>query len=276
MDEGTKNETFQGRRIAMRRLFAGTTLAWLSLAGTVAAQEQANKGQLWALHQETVKPSMVAQYEAVTREFAATFNKYRPEGSDLGYVALMSEQFVYTYAVRIKDTAGYDSIEENFMAVAKKMGMEKWMDLWKRGSDPIESTRDLVVLEPAGLGYQPPNPRLKPEEMTFFHYDYYYIMPGHEQEAAAIARDFAALFRKKNVADGYRLFQAVIAPEAPVIVVQVGARDGADYYNANAKALALVGDEGKALFARAFAITRRFDSHNARLRPDLSLLPPGR
>ncbi len=56
-----------------------------------------------------------------------------------------------------------------------------------------------------------------------------------------------------------------------MIVVQVGARDGADYYTSNAKALAALGEEGQALFARAFAITRRFDTHNAHLRLDLSV-----
>ncbi|HVT58187.1 MAG TPA: hypothetical protein VHR45_07290 [Thermoanaerobaculia bacterium] len=251
-----------------------TSLAWLLPSAAVLAQDQPPPGQLWSLHQETVKPSMVAQYEAATREFAAAAAKHRPAGSDFSAVALASENFVYTYAVRIRDWNGIGGIEQTLMAIAKSMGMDKWTDLWKRGFAPVESVREVVAFEPADLGYKPANPRLKDEELVFFHYDYYYVMPGHEDEAAGVARDFTALFKKKNIPDGYRLFKGVSGPELPLIVVQVGARDGADYYASNAKALAALGEEGQALFARAFAITRRFDSHNAKLRLDLSVLPP--
>jgi hypothetical protein len=249
------------------------SLALLLPSGAALAQGQTPQGQLWALHQETVKPSMVAQYEAASKEFVAAVSKYRP-AADFGWIALASEQYVYTFVTPIKDWNGLNGIEQAFMAVGKKMGMEKWMDLWKRGFAPVESVREVVAFEPAGSGYRPASPRLKDEEIVFFHYDFYYVMPGHEEEADAVARDFAALFKKKNIPDGYRLYKALSGPELPLIVVQVGARDGADYYASNARALAALGEEGQALFARAFAITRRFDSHNARLRLDLSLPPP--
>lgn len=247
-------------------------LALLLPAGAAMAQGQPPKGQLWALHQETVKPSMVDQYEAATKEFAAAVAKYRP-AADFGYFAQASERYVYTYAAPIKDWNGVGGIDQAFMAVAKGVGMDKWNDLWKRGFAPVESVREMVVFEPAGLGYQPANPRLKQEEMTFRHFDFYYVMPGHEEEADAIARDFTALFKKKNMPDGYRLYKAMSGPDLPLIAIQVGARDAADYYANDVKTRAALGDEGKALFARAFAITRRFDTFNAQLRLDLSVPP---
>ena len=58
----------------------------------------------------------------------------------------------------------------------------------------------------------------------------------------------------------------------PVIVVRSTAKDPADYYAIDMKDRELLGDEGKALFARAFAITRRFETKGGWIRPDLSTM----
>ena len=143
-------------------------------------------------------------------------------------------------------------------------------DLMKRGTAPVDSVREFILEEHPELSYRPEKPTLKPEDARFYHYDIYYIVPGHEDDAAAVAKDFAALFKVKGVSQGYRIFTVVSGPEMPALIVEVPARDGADYYTTDAAARAALGDAGKALFARAFAITRRLEHRNAMMRPDLS------
>jgi hypothetical protein len=228
---------------------------------------------LYVIHQEVVKPSMQQQYEASGKEFAAMVLKNRAAMPHFSYVGLSSDDFVYTYVAPIPDHGGIDGIGQDFGALAQKEG-QAFVELMKRNGAALEYVKEWVVSEVPELCYTPATPRLKPEEMRFFHYDVYYVMPDREAEADALAKEFLALFKGKNVPSGYRLFKADMGPEMPAIVIEVGARDPADFYNQNVANQAAVGAAGKALFARAFAITRRFETKSGWLRPDLSAPSP--
>lgn len=123
------------------------------------------------------------------------------------------------------------------------------------------------------MSYKPSSPRFKPEEATFFHYDLYFVQPGKEDEAWALCKEFVALFKAKNIANPYRIFTPRVGYETPAIFVEVPAKDAADYYGFDEKDRAALGEEGRKLFAKAFAISRRIEHRNAWLRPDLSVRP---
>jgi hypothetical protein len=99
-------------------------------------------------------------------------------------------------------------------------------------------------------------------------------MPGRETDADALAKEFVALFKAKNMPNGYRLFKSEMGPDMPAIIVEVGAKDAADYYAQETSNRTTLGAEGQALFAKAFALTRRFETRSGWLRPDLSVMPP--
>ena len=131
--------------------------------------------------------------------------------------------------------------------------------------------RESVIATAPELSYAPATPRLKPEEMPYRHFDLYYLRPSTETDADAVAADFQKLFKAKAVPDGYTLYKVVMGPEMPLYVVTVGARDAADYHAQDAKMRATLGAEGAALFGRAFALTRKFETREGTFRPDLSL-----
>ena len=132
---------------------------------------------------------------------------------------------------------------------------------------------EMVVAYMPELSYRPAAPRLKPEEALYAKLAFYAIEPGHEEEADAIARDYAALYKAKGITSGYQLFKAVMAPAMPMIIVRIPAKDPADWYAADQKAQEQTGAEGQALAARAMAITRHYDMRESWRRPDLDLAP---
>lgn len=252
---------------------AKTSLAILAsglLAGALAAQAPPAM-ETWMIHQEMVQPSKVAQYEATTREFVETVKANRDTAPHFVFSTLMSPDFTYTYALQIPNMAGVDTINGEFGALAQKLG-PKWADLSRRNGETLTSVREFVVGVVPSLSYQPATPRLKPGEAKFAHFDFYYVMPGHEDEADKICADFAALYKAKNLPNGYWIMKSVLGSDMPAIIVRTDAKDAADFYGAQAQDMAAIGDAGKALFARAFAITRRFETRDAWLRPDLSLM----
>jgi hypothetical protein len=229
--------------------------------------------QLYGLHREVVKPGMVAAYEATSKEFQSYFRQHPHTLSKLGYTAFMSDDFTYYLVTPLASYNDIPAIYEGFDETAKEIGAAKWDDLNRRSGATMESMGDSVLMEDPSLSYAPAKPRLKREQVGFVHFDIYYVQPGKEPDADQVCRDFRALFEKKQIADGYRIFKVLTGADMPALVVSTDAKDQADYAASDAAARQTLGAEGAALFARAFAITRRVEHVNTVVRPDLSLPP---
>jgi len=253
----------------MRPVRAGILPALLSLSASVALAQEP-KPQHFVLHQELAKPSQVAEYEATSKEFVAMVKKHKAVMPHFSFDCIQSPDFTYAYVAPIKSMADMDAINAEFGALAKAAGAA-FADLNKRGGATTEYIKESIVVSAPELSYTPAQPRLKPEEMPYRHYDLYYLRPGTEPEADALGAEFVKLFKAKDIPDGYTLFKVVMGPEMPLWVVSVGARDAADYETTNAKLQTTLGAEGQALFARAFKLSRRFETREGRVRPDLSV-----
>jgi hypothetical protein len=256
-----------------RQLCAGIAVIFAVLmTGSLAAAQQTAPPKLYVLHQEVARPGMVKQYEDTTKEFISLVRQHHDLIPTFDFVGVAGEDFVYAYVSQLDNFAELDKMYGGFDALAKAAG-PNWGDLMMRGGAATEYTRESVLMEDPSVSYTPAQPRLKPEEEKYLHVDLYYVQPGREMEADAVAKEFAALFRKKNLPDSYRLFKVVMGPEMPLIIVTTPAKDAADYATRDAAVREALGAEGQALFQRAFALTRRFDTHNGWIRPDLSLEP---
>jgi hypothetical protein len=248
-------------------LFAAVAL----FAGALAAQAPP-AGQWYLLHQEQAKPSKVADFESSTKEFIALVNQHRATMPDFSFNCLQGEDFMYTFVVPIQGFGGVDKVMANFGAYMQAAG-PKAAEIFSRSGASYEYTNEWVVAQAPELGYQPEKPRLKIEDAKFFHYSMYHLMPGKEQEADAIGKDFSALFRAKGVANGYNIYKMMMGQEMPTLIVEQWAKDEAEFHSEVAKNTALLAGADQPLFARAMAITRRFESVKAWARPDLSLPP---
>jgi hypothetical protein len=247
-------------------------LAAMLLAVLIPAVLAAQSPSFFVLHQEVAKPPMLKQYEETTKEFTAAVKRHHELSPAFSFTAIAGDDNLYTYVTPIRSMADLESIYKGFGALAQAEGA-KWGDLMKRAGETMEYARESIVMEDPSLSYTPEKPRLKPEEQAYLHVDLYYVKPGYEAEADAVAREFADLFRRKKMADGYRLFKVVLGPETPLLMVVVGAKDPADFAAADKANREALGAEGQALFQRAFAFTRRFEQHGGWVRPDLSLAP---
>jgi hypothetical protein len=254
----------------MRKRLPFVLLAALAAARGVSAQPA--EGPLHVVHEEHVKPSRIAEYEAANRDFQAMVKKNLAAMPNFRYTALQGEDFTWYFVAPIKGFAGMDAISKDFAALAQAEGA-RFADLMKRSGTAMEYWKDWVVMELPTLSYQPATPRLKTEELQFFRYDYYYVMGDKEMEAEAVAAEFAALYKSKNVPNGYRVFKGVAGIETPVIIVESGGKDAADLHAADAKDRAALGEAFEKLIGRAFAITRRFETRNGMLRNDVAVPP---
>lgn len=227
---------------------------------------------LFWVHREGAIPSKLAEYEAVTKDFATFVKTHRDVMPTFHFETWSSPDLSYTYVTGIgAGLGGGDVINAELMAAGMKL--PEFQNLWHRGGDSALWWTDTIYTLRDDLSYTAPMERLKPEEQMFAQMDFYYIKPGYAADADQVAMAFKALYEKKKGPNSYLVLQAVTG-DTPLILVRTLAKDPADYWMNREKEMVMLGAEGEALFARAFALTRKFDSLQFFRRPDLSLMPP--
>lgn len=254
----------------MKRL----SLAALGVLFTLSAHAaDPPRQQLFLIHEETVNPSTVAQYESATKDLVKAFADKKVSSPTFILNTYMTSDFHYLYITPISGWAQLDTISKDWMGASEMIGKDKWRDLMKRGSAAMSSYDEAVAARRDDLSYQPENPRLKMEEMPYARVDYYYLKPGAEADAEQVARDYVALFKEKKIADGFTIYMAMSGHDLPLLVAVIPAKSPADFAAVDEKTMATLGDALRNLQGRAMAITRRIEHKDSWFRPDLSYMP---
>ncbi len=251
----------------MNRSIVIATLVGLLLGlwtSGLTAQE-APQGQLVRILTVKVDPSKVSEYEAAVEDL---FAKLAKKKFSFPISAAVGEDLVYGFLSPIENFAALDKLQEDLSQVIGKNPQ-----IMERLSKASESRTYWVIRERPDLSYVPENPRLQPDEIRFMHLDRYYLRPGTEAQAEATAKEWVKLYRRKYVADGFRVSFAVTGAELPVLTVGIPAKNALDYQTQAQKIQALLGEEGQALMERSLSIVRRLDPLDITLRPDLSYQP---
>ncbi|MFQ5709515.1 MAG: hypothetical protein ACE5HO_18820 [bacterium] len=235
------------------------------------AQNGESKGQLFSVYEEVIKPSMVEKYEAAVKEFVAEISKHKLAVPFIR--TSMRDDFHYYFVIPVENLADAENIDKAFGEVVKRVGDEQWQALEKKFDGTSAYHINFMARKMTDLSYAPENPRLKPEEISFLHWDFYYLQAGKVKEASAIAKEYVALMKGKNIPDGYDIYLGEMGTEMPLLVVVQWARNAAEFYGQTEKTNELLGEAGKKLGARALAITRKFQHINGKARPDLSYFP---
>ena len=250
-------------------LLAGLAIGGWS--GLATAEDAPPSVHFHVIFEEHPKPWMLDAYEASAREFAAMVGAHREEMPHFVFTTLQGEDLTIYYVAEVDDYAGIDQINREYNHLAAAMGGESFYRKMNESIAAASSLKTWVVSEGVDSGYQPANLRLKPEEEKFYAFEYFYLLTGHDAEVAQLVRDWADLYRRKGIADGFRVFRGVMGIDGPVLIVSVGARDAVDYETQQAKIRATLGADAEPLIKRTWAVTDRYEIKRAVARPDLSI-----
>ena len=236
-----------------------------SLAALAQAEEQ--KAQLFYVRVVAVKPSEVRNYMAGLKEMVALETEHKFPYPI--YASITDDLFFY-HAIPLKD-GSIDNFWKAWGEFTAKMGPEQGQKIQKLLDGTQEYYQDIVVLSRPDLSYTPENPRLKPEEGNFRRWTFIYSHPGKQKELEAITKEFAALSKSKNNPDGYSFSEAIMGIEAPRYLIIQSAKDAADFYSQDINKL--LGEEGKALWEKAWPLIRKIEYKQGWFLPGLSYIP---
>ena len=258
----------------MRRIALALALSAFPLA-VFAQPAPAPKPAFITVHEEIVPPAMLARYEGLTKELLGALAAKSINDPNIAFSTFMTPDFHYIYVSRLQNgLAGYETMFNAWMSLPDKVGKEKWADLMTRSVGTTSSYNEVLAMRRDDLSYAPATPRLKPAEQAYVRWFFYYLVPGKESEAEAISKDYAALFKSKNIADPFTIYMAMNGNDLPLLVVATFGKSPADYAANDEKINAALGNDVRPLQARALAITRRYEIREGLYRPDLSYPAP--
>lgn len=238
-------------------------------AFSILAQEEEPKSQLFFIHEDVVKPSMVSQYEEAVKGVVAKLKENNM--TSLSHTVAMSEDFHYSYIYQIENMAALDA--NPWKELKKKIGEEAMEAMWKGYEGTYSKHKSFLARLQPSLSYTPETTSEESEAMNFRHWSFYYVNPDKGDEAREISKEWVALFTSKKIPTGYRMYTGGIGTEVPLYIVVQWAKNAAEFYAQNAKNNELLGEEGQALSEKTMAITKKFKQKDGWIRPDLSYRP---
>jgi hypothetical protein len=261
-------------RKAAVRLAAALALATaLSSAPATAQPPAAAPPPMFIVHVEYARPSALADYEATTKEFVRQVQQHRDKIPGFSFNTLQGEDLSYAF---ISPVGGFDQVAAiygGFASLAEAVGADDWTRFMERAGATYDHVDEWLFIELTDASYVPAKPRLTPEEERYVQLDFYRLEPGREVAAEAVARQWRATNERVGLADGYRIYKAILGGEMPLYVVSQAGRDPQDLAAAIERGRQAQGAAGQELTAKTLALTRAFESKRYWWRGDLSLPP---
>jgi hypothetical protein len=143
---------------------------------TAIAQEGMPQGQLMAIHEDAVIPSMLAKYEDAAKNLASQFAKHDVAG--MYYTAANANDFAYVYFSPMENMAALDEARAGFDKLQEKMGTEAFQTTMQKFEGCYNSHRDYLLRHFPDLSHKPEYGREIADGMPFRHWSFYYIHPA--------------------------------------------------------------------------------------------------
>lgn len=225
--------------------------------------------QMYTVHVDHVKPSMMSQYEGVCKELLA---KCKEHGFEQPWLTLVTDEFDYFYVTPIENMAELD--ENPFANLAKKMGEKELGMLFNNMDKYYDDHVDFTIILDKELSYMPGGITQTPQGQPFRKNTFYYFNPENAKAAEQLAKDFKALYTKIGSKINYRVYRSGYGADGTYFMVAVAAASPAEYEASTATNNQLMGSEGQQLFGRLMDLISERKIVSGYVRPDLSYAPP--
>ncbi len=240
----------------------------LGVLGLFAGEGDGPK--FFSVYQEQVKPSMVGAYEEGAKAMIAVLKEKTDRSPYVRFNTISNDKFLYTYVTPIENFAALDSMrsawDETFMSLPPEM-QGKMME----SMETVDHVNTFVVGLRPELSYSPENMKVSPVTAKFFHYSFYYVLPGKEQAWEAVAKGFKDLMAEKKMDVGFSVYQKFTGEDLPAYAVIHFGNTQTEIMQYFESFMQTAGEKGQKLAMEGVLATRKHETIFGMARPDLSL-----
>ena len=241
-------------------------MAMIFLTG-LHAQEKTT--QAFWIHEDVVKPGMVAEYEAVCKELTANMKKYGLK--DMNSIVAQTLDNHYLWVGPIENMAQID--RPIFKNLAEKMGADKMGALFDRMDKCYDIEQNYVLNLDPELSYTPSGLTQTPEGQPYRKFHYFHYTPGNRAKVMAKAKEIKEMFESNNSKMEYRLYKSGFGVRGEYLMVAVAAKDAGDYAAKVAKNNEAMGESWVKLYNTFMATLEDYQIVEGIMRPDMAYVP---
>ncbi|GGW40387.1 hypothetical protein [Arenibacter certesii] len=231
------------------------------------AQEE--KNQAFYIHEDQVKPSMIQEYEMVSKDFMEACKEHNIQ--DLKWQVASTNTGRYFTISPIENMA---ELDKNVMApLAEKMGEEAFMNMFKRFNECYEKHGDYIIYLNKELTYMPDSISTTTEGQNYRKWHFLNVTPSNIQNLKGKLKELKALYTKKGSKEFYRIYHSGFGTMGDYYLAVVSAIDAEDYAKKSKENEMLLGEEGKKIFQELFGYVQEYKTESGGMHPELAYAP---
>ena len=241
----------------------------LLLAPLCFQAQEIKKTQAFWVHEDVVKPSMVAEYESVCKELTDNLKEHNIQ--EMNSIVANTQDNRYLWVGPIENMAQLD--KPIFKNLAAKMGADKMSALFDRMDKCYDIEQDYIIVMDSELSYMPGGITQTPEGQDYRKFHYYYYTPANRAAVKEKVQAIKDLFESKGSKLQYRVYRSGFGTRGAFYMVAVAAKDAADYANKIAENNESMGEEWLNTYNSFMATLEKYEVFEGVMRPDMAYSP---
>jgi len=239
------------------------------LSPFVSISQDMGKSQAYWVHEDVVKPSMVAEYEEVCKELISNMKTHNIQ--ETAFIVSNTADNRYLYVSPLNNMADLD--KPVFATLAEKMGGDAMSALFARMDKCYDIEHDYVInLEPE-LSYMPGGITQTPEGQDYRKFHYLHVSPGNRAVVKEKMKAVKAMFASKGSKTHYRVYSSGFGTRGEFYMVAVAAKDPLDYAQKGMENNELLGEDGQKTMWELMSNLLDYEEIPGNMRPDMAYSP---
>ncbi|MBO2543661.1 hypothetical protein ACWBC2_05340 [Salegentibacter agarivorans] len=229
------------------------------------AQNGSTTQAFW-IHEDQVKPSMLKEYEAVTKDFIKACKKHNLKDAD--WTTARIDGGTYLTIAPINSMADFD---KNPMApLAEKMGEENFRAIFSRFDKCYDTHRNYMVHLINDMSYMPNGLTTNTEGEDYRKWHFFHVTPQNVANLRNKMKEIQSLYETKGAKQYFRIYRNGFGSTGDYYLVVISAKDAQSYAKTSEETDKLLGEEGEKLFNDLMQYVHKYESKTGRMRPDLA------
>ncbi len=260
----------------MKKLLLFGFAACVTAFGTAVfagEEKEGSKPQMFVIYKDVVHPSKTMEYEAAIKHMISEFTAYNIDPKKMGWRTVNGPEMGYVYVMPIENFSDIDRMHKDWEAAMDVIGAEKIEAMMTAVTETMDHVEVFHVQLRPDLSYTPEETTLRPDDVKYVQYAFFYVIPGKKKIVEEVARQYAELYKANNVESGWSLYESVTGNDLPLFVVAHPARSQAEFYERRAALQVVFGEDSKKLGEKMMQAVRRVELKDGWVRGDLSYPP---
>ncbi|NND52047.1 MAG: hypothetical protein HKN54_06560 [Flavobacteriaceae bacterium] len=244
-------------------------LAAVLFVGNIYAQDE-KKSQMYVVHEDQVKPSMLAEYEKTSKALADAMKKHNIQSTS--WLSSVTDDFRYMWVTPIESMADLDD-NSWWTELSEAMGNDALTELMSGFGPCYDKHGDYVISMNKELTYMPDGITQTPEGENYRKFYYIHHLPKDRAAMSKAMKGVKDLFASKNSEMNYRVYSNGFGTMDTFYMVAVSAKDPIDMEQRSAANDKLLGEAAGPVFGKVMALATKFEEFTGNVRPELSYKP---